>query len=903
MLRDLITVKIFFMLFISSFLCSQSNQQINQAKKIVKDMKLSKTEATNAAKSNGYTQAQINKVIKKNNSNAVIKDDNLEKVNLKDEILIKDQSNIINLDKNVTEESFEEEAEFILKNKSEQKIKKLSYFGYDIFNRNPELFQGTTVGAIDPNYLIGPQDQIIVMLWGETQFRQVFTVDREGFIFIPEIGQVFVNGLSLILLESKLFKVFSKAYASLNPLNKNSTTFLDVSLGNLRPLSIQVLGEVAQPGYYTVNPSTTLFSALYYFNGPTTLGSLRDIQLIRSGKKIASIDFYDYLLTGKKPNDQKLQLNDVIFIPRRLKTVSIQGEINKEGIFELKPNESLIDLINIAGDLKMTAYLDRSQIDRIVPFDQRAELEMDRMYIDVNLNTLLGSKKSFPVKNNDQVQVFSILDERQNIVEINGAVSRPGVYDLGNNLFISDLIEKADGLLGDSYNSRAEIVRIKPDFNEVLIKVDLAQVLKGDVDHDILLQSLDKVKIYQMSRMVSDNYVSLQGYVKNPGSFLLLENMTAYDLIFQNGGFIDEEFKSRAYLEIAYLYRYSPNQTIQVIKKFNLSALLEDPNSKNNFFLMPNDVIKVIKKNIFTSPQSVEINGAVKSKGQYAFKQKMTLKDLIIESGGLNQNGHAFNVEIARKDSLNTDLNSLSFLMSLTIDNNFNILSFINDDYKNKNFSPPGDFFLEPDDVVSIRSNPFFSVHDKIIITGAVVNPGTYVILNRDEKISDIIERAGGVLDIAYLRGSTYERAGEKLIISLIDILKNPESDFNFNVQDSDFLTIPYRPNFIRVIGEVNSPGIHKFTNNKSVKYFLSIAGGLNNDADTQNIWIEYPNGSSIAYNKKFFFNTPVYDGSTIRVGKKEKGDPFDKTEYIKELTSILANLSQAITVIFLATK
>ena len=241
--------------------------------------------------------------------------------------------------------------------------------------------------------------------------------------------------------------------------------------------------------------------------------------------------------------------------------------------------------------------------------------------------------------------------------------------------------------------------------------------------------------------------------------------------------------------------------------------------------------------------------------------------------------------------------------MSLTIDNNFNILSFINDDYKNKNFSPPGDFFLEPDDVVSIRSNPFFSVHDKIIITGAVVNPGTYVILNRDEKISDIIERAGGVLDIAYLRGSTYKRAGEKLIISLIDILKNPESDFNFNVQDSDLLSIPYRPNFIRVIGEVNSPGIHKFTDNKSVKYFLSIAGGLNNEADTQNIWIEYPNGSSIAYNKKFFFNTPVYDGSTIRVGKKEKGDPFDKTEYIKELTSILANLSQAITVIFLATK
>ena len=169
------------------------------------------------------------------------------------------------------------------------------------------------------------------------------------------------------LLESKLFRVFSQAYASLDPQSQNPTTFLDISLGNLRPLRIQVLGEVAQPGAYTVSPSATLFSSLYYFNGPTILGSLRDIHLLRGNKKIASIDFYDFLLTGKKPKDIKLQLDDVIFIPRRLKTVSIKGEVNRGGIFELKPKESLIDLISMAGDLKVTAYLERSQIDRIVP--------------------------------------------------------------------------------------------------------------------------------------------------------------------------------------------------------------------------------------------------------------------------------------------------------------------------------------------------------------------------------------------------------------------------------------------------------------------------------------------------------------------------------------------------------
>ncbi|SVE51332.1 uncharacterized protein METZ01_LOCUS504186, partial [marine metagenome] len=232
-------------------------------------------------------------------------------------------------------------------------------------------------------------------------FRQVLTVDREGFVFIAEIGQVFVNGLNLNLLESKLFRVLSQSYASLNPLGREPTTFLDISIGNLRPLRIQVLGEVPQPGAYTVSPSATLFSSLYYFNGPTTRGSLRSIHLIRAGEELATIDFYDYLLTGKKPKDEKLQLDDVVFIPRRMKSVAIVGDINRPGIYELKSNESLSDIIAIAGDLKVTAYLDRAQIDRIVPFDQRNDIEMERMYLDVNLNEILDLQKIIPLYDGD----------------------------------------------------------------------------------------------------------------------------------------------------------------------------------------------------------------------------------------------------------------------------------------------------------------------------------------------------------------------------------------------------------------------------------------------------------------------------------------------------------------------
>ena len=335
---------IYVTIILTNILSSQSDNQIEQAKKIAEQYGLTKSEVIKEAKSRGYSDAEIEAVIEKEKSKKIIKqessslsEDNaflpdLDKANEKIE-----SGN--NLDSN--DNTTGDEDDYSIESKTASASTTQSFFGLNFFKQDPAIFQASSTGAVDPDYLIGPGDEIIIMLWGETEFRQVLTINREGFVFIPEIGQVFVNGLNLNLLESKLFKVFSQSYASLNPDGRKPTTFLDVSLGMLRPLRVQVLGEVAQPGAYTVSPTTTLFSSLYYFGGPTTLGSLRDIHLIRNGEKIASIDFYDYLLTGKKPQDQKLQLDDIIYIPSRLKTVSVEGEINRSGIYELKPKETL----------------------------------------------------------------------------------------------------------------------------------------------------------------------------------------------------------------------------------------------------------------------------------------------------------------------------------------------------------------------------------------------------------------------------------------------------------------------------------------------------------------------------------------------------------------------------------
>lgn len=992
----------------AGLLLGQTADQIKKAKEVIERTGMSESQARDAAKARGFSDKEIDNTIKKEKAlkNNILQPNSKipEKIGLpelgKSNEIIKEQFFLESKDDELPieiEEKLEIMDESRLNNESEAQGR-LTYFGYDIFKRDPALFQATSVGAVDPDYLIGPGDEIIVMLWGETQFRQELIVDREGFVFIPEIGQVFVNGLNLSLLESKLFRVFSQSYASLNPLGGTPTTFFDASLGNLRPLRIQILGEVAQPGAYTVSPSATLFSSLYYFNGPTALGSLRDIQLIRGGKKIASIDFYEYLLSGEKPKDQKLQLDDVIFIPRRLKTVAIEGEINRSGIYELKPKESLADLINMAGDLKITAYLDRAQIDRIVPFKNREELGMDRMYTDVNLEQVLNAENEFLLQDGDHIQVFSVMNIRQNIVELRGAVNRPGRYDLGDSLKLSELIKKADGLLGDAYLERVDIVRIKPDLTEELIKLNLGQALDGDLENDVDLQVLDKVQIYGMAEMESKAYVAIKGHVKRPGLYPLQQNMTLYDLIFKAGGFLDEKYKKLTYLERAELVRVRLNSDEKEIIPFNLGEVLEkqgiantilriddevhiysvkeiegemryvtisghvkrpgryelyednmhiydlifkaggfeDPiflsetflsradlirfdsdritksiipfnlnnvlsNKKNkqNVLLLPGDEIRVYSESVFNTVRPVIIKGVIRNPGTYDLKTGMTLKDLILEAGGLNKNVFRYRVEVARLNPLNDDLDKYAKIITFNIDEKLRTSISSPDGESNKELSDASNGFqLKAFDLITLRPDPYFSSHKQVSIGGEVLYPGDYTILKSDEKITDIVNRAGGLKHNAYPDASKYIRQGIKIDASFRKILKNPKSNLNFEVQNGDSIIIVPHPNIIMIAGEVNSSGVHKFVPGKRLNYYISQSGGLSPNADKSNIWVEYPNGDSKKFKRFFLLGPKIIDGTVIMVGKKPEEEPIDWTEYFKEVTAILANLAQTVVLV-----
>ncbi len=885
----LILLNVFYLIY------SQTNDQIKQAKNLIKNSGMSETEIKSVARAQGYSDQQIENAALKIGRNSISNNQNDMKtdnsMDIQNEQIANEQSLILSND--LTEQSANNESQI-------QSIDETTvHFGYDIFNGDPALFQATSAGAVDPNYLIGPGDEIIVMLWGETQFRQVLTVDREGFVFIPEVGQVFVNGLNLNLLESKLFRVLSQSYASLNPQNRKPTTFIDVSLGNLRPLRIQVLGEVAQPGAYTVSPSATIFSALYYFNGPTNAGSLRDIRLIRNGKEIVSIDFYDYLLTGKKPKDQKLLLDDVIFIPKRLKTVNISGQVKRPGVFEMKPNESLIDLISMAGDLSVTAYLNRAQIDRIVPFNKRNELGMDRMVSDVDLKEIIENDTQYPLQDGDKIEVFSVLDGRDNVVNLTGAVTRPGSYELEDSLSLSQLILKAGGLLGQAFKERADIVRINPDIGEELIKINLENILDKDSEDDILLRSLDQITIHSKTEMISRRYVSIAGHVKNAGTYDLLDNMKIYDLLFISDGYIDDDWLKQTYLARADLIRFEKDKILKRIIPFNLGQVLDDQSSKHNFLLESGDEIRVYSKNVFNANRNTTISGSVRNPGEYSLKKDMTVKDLILEAGGVSEDVFRYKIEIARIDPEHLNDKTFAEIINLEMDNDYTIrnIRYSYGSKEDKIMLERKSYKLKPYDFVSVRPDPFFRMQQKVTVQGAVYYPGVYVLNGPFENLTNIINRSGGLRPKAFPKASKLTRNGVDIRIDLHVVIKNPKSKENIYLQNGDSIFIAQKPDMTIISGEIVSPGVYKFLQGKRVNDYISMAGGYTINAEKKEIWITFPNGESKKYHR-WVSNPKVLDGSIITIGQKEEQEPFDSTEFAKEIASILADFAQVLVLV-----
>ncbi len=775
----------------------------------------------------------------------------------------------------------------------------LDYFGYSLFEEIPSAFEPATVGPIDPGYLIGPGDVLRLYLWGAVELQYELNVDNQGTIFIPTAGQMFVSGVPYSELKNKMTIYLSRFYEGLtaNP----PTVFLDISLTKLKPIKIFVMGEVAKPGGYTISSFASVFNALYSVGGPLTSGSLREVRVIRNNKVITKVDLYDYLLKGQLIGDVRLQNNDMVFVQPRGKTVTIKGEVLRPAIYELHSGENLKKLIEYSGGLKSTAYTGRVQVSRIKPFDQRKKFEYEREIVDVDLTNLLQNiSADFDLSDGDTVSVYPISKKLINYVVIKGAVLRPGTYEVSKVKKLSDLIYEAEGILPEAYLNKVDIFRTRPDETHQFISLDLAKALDGDPANNIELQPRDSVKVYSVYELIDKKTVSVTGYVKNPVSLPFADSLTLYDMVFRAGGLQDPIFRGRAFTLRGDIVRINPDGLTTRIIPFNLEQLLRERSV--NIDLEPGDKIYIYKGDVEKElDKIVRVEGEVKNPGKYQLSTNMTPMDLILLAGGFTERSLRTEVYVnrARPSGYEGEKISESFVipMSPTFEKSVPSNSEIIDTSR----ITSDNFILQHKDIVIVRKNPNYQDQRIIYLSGEVNKPGIYILESKNETLFDLVNKAGGPTSEAFLFGTQFERDGRKLVVDVEALYYGNEEDENVFLKTADRIFIPKKPNTIIVDGEVNNPGLYRFTEGLSVKDYVDNAGGITDSANY--IIYRKANGESRRVNFGIFSSDPeVFDGSVILV-TKEPYKPLKETTFDlgKTVIDVFGLLASALTIWVLA--
>lgn len=664
-------------------------------------------------------------------------------------------------------------------------------FGYDLFKTSPDTYHQPASGPVDPNYILGPGDQIVLDVWGDTVFRLERDLDREGGVNLPDVGRIVLAGLKLEEARHTLRRRLSAVYSGLSENDSRATTHLSVTLGNLRVIRAFVVGRAQRPGGYDLSAASTVFHALFFGGGPTLNGSMRDIRLVRNGKEIAKLDVYEYLRSGKRQGDVRLENDDTIFIPPVGSRVTILGQVREAGLYELLPGETLGDLVDLAGGLTERALTGRIQVERILPFElQKAEQE-DRRFFDFAYD---AAGKSTSLHDGDVITVFEIADRIRNFVTFKGEVRHPGTYELRAGATLSEVLEEAGGLLDTAYLERAEIVRTHEDKRREQIAVDLRK-LTGPASIEernlvnVQLLPRDEVIIHSQWTFRDPEHVSIYGAVRSPGSFELLENMTLHDLLLQAGGL--QEYAFRDEIEIS---RVSPGTN-----RAERSA----------------EVIRVP-----------------------------------LGSDGIQ--------------------------------------------------GTEADFALQPFDNVFVREQPYYELQRNVVITGEVRFPGVYTLTNPRERLSAMIQRAGGLKETAFPDGFTLTREKNKIgrvALNLRKALEDPSSNDNIVLFAGDSLFVPEEPKTVAVTGEVGYPTSLVHVPGWSVGDYVSRAGGADEDADRGQTRVIYSTGAA-ARVRKLWFDPEVRPGSTIVVPKKPEGEGVNWGNVVRDTTSILASLATVLLVV-----
>jgi len=657
-------------------------------------------------------------------------------------------------------------------------------YGANLFlNVNPRFEPNLSI-ATPPDYIIGAGDELRIDIYGQSEASHDLEVTADGNINIPYVGVVNIGGATVQQATTRIKAKLSTVYSAIN----GGGTKVNISLGNIRSIKVIVTGEVVKPGTYTLPSVASVFNALYSSGGPTSKGSLRSIKVIRGGEEIADLDLYQFLQTGSMKGNVNLRDQDVIQVTTYTNRVELIGEVKRPLLFEVKAGEAFSDLLKYAGGFTEDAYTARVSAVRTTGRDYRIEDILESQFTQ------------FEPKSGDKFTVERILDRFTNRILLEGAVFRPGQYELSPGLTLSMLIKKADGLKEDAYLKRGYIIRLKDDYQREQLSFNIAEVLAGTAE-DITLKREDMVVVPSLFDLREEYIVKISGEVRNPGQYLYAEGMTLEELILQAGGFTEAASANR----------------IEVARRMH----------------------NLDKEALSTSSRTAEV----------------------------------FNVDVNRE--LNTTGGST--------------------------------FELKPFDLINVRSSTGYERQRTVRIEGEVLYPGEYTLSKKDERVSDLVKRAGGFTSYAYVKGASLKRkpleqsvgdstskaAGQELSsleelekerikrlqslqmatvnpdssniqrsvqnnyvgIDLEQIMKDSGKGDDLLLEGGDIIRVPKQLQTVKISGEVLSPVTALYADGRGFKDYISQAGGFSQKALKRRSFVVYANGTARSTKKILFFN------------------------------------------------
>ena len=619
-------------------------------------------------------------------------------------------------------------------------------FGHDIFKNDKLTFEPNMNIATPAGYILGPGDEILIDIYGTSQSSQKYAISPEGTIIIEKIGPVAIAGLTAEQAQAKVISKMGGHYQG---------SSIKLTVGQTRTVIVNVLGEVVNPGTYTLSAFSTVFNALYLAGGVTEIGTLRNIKVSRGGRIISKIDVYDYILNGKLTGNVMLQDNDAIIVGAYDALVNISGAIKRPMFYEMKEGETVKALLEYAGGFNSDANKNIISVER-----------------KTNEGLTVHSVEewdfaSFAVQDGDSVNVKNIIDRYQNMVEVTGAVFYPGHYSISNECnSVRTLVEKAGGVMENAYTNLVVLFRMNENRTRKAMSINLAGIMNNNVP-DVILENED-------SLVVSSN---------------------------------EEITRARKYY----------------------------------------------------------IHGPLAKQGAFPYVENMTLEDAIVAAGGLREEALLTNIEIARRlqytDERDSTYNKKAKIYTFNIENGLMVKEGQN-------------FALKPYDVITIKKNPEFADVAIVHVGGEVKYPGNYSLQSRQDRLSDLIKRAGGLTEAGFVEGARFTRAisanekerslqlleiahsadtidVEKITIKdryavgidLAEAMKKPGSDKDIILRNGDQIIIPQHNNTVRISGEVLYPNTVPYVEDKSASYYINQAGGTSNKGQRSKAFIIYANG------------------------------------------------------------